>query len=102
MLPSSRKGELPNGKNSDDPKIEHYAGITRKVAQDTRTTLVDLRSAYVAYLQNNNAQLRVDGTLYCTPSGILTYDGVHPSSQGVALLANLISDGILRALAMRE
>ena len=69
------------------------------MARDTGTTLVDLRQAYVAYLQNHNAQLRVDGTLYFMPSGILTYDGVHPSGQGVALLAGLIGDGIFRALA---
>lgn len=64
----------------------------------TPCSLVDLRKAYVAYLQNHNAQLRVDGTLYFMPSGVLTYDGVHPSSKGVALLANLISDGVFRAL----
>ena len=38
------RGELPDGKNSDDPKIEQFAEITRKVAQDTATTLVDLRT----------------------------------------------------------
>jgi lysophospholipase L1-like esterase len=94
----SIRGELPDGKNSDDSKIEQYAEITRKVAGDTSATLVDLRRAYIAFLQNHNAQLRVDGTLYSAPSGILTYDGVHPSAKGVALLANLISDGMARAL----
>ena len=95
-------GELPDGKNSDDPKIEQFAQIMRKVARDTSTTLVDLRGAYIAYLQNNNAELRVDGTLYFAPSGVLTYDGVHPNSRGVAMLANLIGDGILRELAPRK
>ncbi len=93
------RGELPHGKNSDDPKIEQYSEITRKVAADTKTTLVDLRRAAVAYLQNHNAQLRVDGTLYFKPSGVLTYDGVHPNAIGNTLLANLISDGIVRALS---
>ena len=92
-------GELPDGKNADDPKIEIYSEITRKVARATGTTLVDLRKAYLAYLQNHNAQLRVDGTLYFKPSGVLTYDGVHPTATGTELLANLIGDGILRALA---
>lgn len=91
-------GELPDGKNGDDPKIEQYSGLARKVAQDTGAALVDLRSAYVAYLQNSNAQLRVDGTLYFKPAGVLTYDGVHPSGAGNNLLANLIADGIFRAL----
>jgi lysophospholipase L1-like esterase len=92
-------GELPDGKNSDDPKIDQYADITRKVAKDTGTTLVDLRAAYIAYLQNHNAQLRIDGTLYSKPTGILTYDGVHPNTKGTAFLADLITDGITRALS---
>ena len=87
------------GKNADDARIEQYCSITRKVALDTQTTLVDLRRACIAYLQNSNAQLRVDGTLYFRSSGLLTYDGVHPSSAGVSLLANLLSDGLCRALA---
>jgi len=94
------RGELPDGKNSDDAKIEQFAEITRKVAATTGATLVDLRRAYVAYLQNHNAELRVDGTLYFVPAGVLTYDGVHPSDRGNELLANLISDGIVRALAL--
>jgi lysophospholipase L1-like esterase len=97
----SAHGELPDGKNSDDPKIEQYAEITRKVARDAHVALVDLRAAYIAYLQSHNAELRVDGTLYSVPSGILTYDGVHPSSRGVDLLANQISQGIFQALTSR-
>ena len=95
-------GELSDGKNGDDPKIEAYSELTRKVAQATGTTLVDLRNAYVAYLQNHNAQLRVDGTLYIKTSGILTYDGVHPTGPGNTLLANLIGDGIFRALEKQK
>ena len=93
------RGELPHGRNSDDPKIEHFSEITRKVAADTKTTLVDLRRAYVAYLQNHNAQLRVDGSLYFKPSGVLTYDGVHPNQTGNTLFANMISDGLVRVLS---
>lgn len=92
------RGELPDGKNSDDAKIERFAELTRKVAAATGTTLVDLRRAYLAYLRNHNAELRVDGSLYFVPAGVLTYDGVHPTGRGNELLANLISDGIIRAL----
>ncbi|MCF7734358.1 MAG: family 20 glycosylhydrolase [Akkermansiaceae bacterium] len=91
-------GELPDSRNADDPKIEQYTELTRKVARDTGTTLVDLRRPYVAYLQNHNAQLRVDGTLYFKDPGVLTYDGVHPNATGVELLANLIGQGIFTAL----
>jgi lysophospholipase L1-like esterase len=96
------RGELPDGKNSDDPKIDQYSEITRKVARDTSTILVDLRKACVAFLQNNNAQLCVDGTLYFRATGVLTYDGVHPTEKGNELLANLISDGMVRALAVEK
>ena len=95
------QGELPDGRNSNDPKIEIFAQIARKVAKDTGTTLVDLRKAYIAHLQNHNAKLRIDGTLYHKPAGILTYDGVHPSATGNTLLANLIGDGIFRALSKK-
>ena len=91
-------GELPDGRNGDDPKIERFCELTRKVAQDTGATLVDLRKAYIACLQNRNVQLRVDGTLYFSPKGVLTHDGVHPSAEGVPLLANLLADGLCRAL----
>jgi lysophospholipase L1-like esterase len=98
----SIRGELPDGTNPDDRKIEQFAELTRKVAADTETTLVDLRRAYIAYLQNHNAQLRVDGTLYSKSSGTLTYDGVHPNGTGNALLANLLCDGIVRALQTKS
>lgn len=90
-------GELPEGKNPDDPKIEQYNTRIRAVASESGATLVDLRRAYLAYLQNKNAQLRVDGSLYSAPSGILTYDGVHPNAAGVSLLANLLGEGVYRA-----
>ncbi|MCY2931507.1 MAG: GDSL-type esterase/lipase family protein [Planctomycetota bacterium] len=91
-------GERPDGKNADDAKIEQFSDITRKVARDTGTTLVDLRKAYVAYLQNHNAALGIDGSLAIAESGILTYDGVHPNAAGAGLLADLIADGVYRAL----
>ncbi len=97
----SIRGELPHGANGDDAKIEQFAELTRKVARDTKTTLVDLRKAYIAWLQNHNAELRVDGSLHFEASGLLTYDGVHPSDKGVKLMAGLIGDGIFRALEAR-
>jgi len=83
------------GEGSKDKAVKL---INRKVAKETGTPLVDLRKAYIAYLQNNNAKIRVDGTLYFKTAGVLTHDGVHPTASGVALLANLIGDGLFRAL----
>lgn len=57
-------GSSLDGTNATDAKIETYCEITRKVAKSTHVILVDLRRAYIAYLQNHNAQLRVDGTLH--------------------------------------
>jgi lysophospholipase L1-like esterase len=92
------QGELPDGMNPKDAVIDAYCEITRRVAKETGATLVDLRSAYLACLRNRNAVLRVDGTLFMRKSGVLTYDGVHPTAEGNGLLANLIADGIARSL----
>jgi len=92
------RGELPDGRNTDDAKIDAYCEITRRVARETGTTLVDLRRAAIARLQNTNAQLRVDGTIFSQPAGILAGDGVHPNAAGRELIADLIADGIVRAL----
>ena len=89
--------ERPDGSNPDDPAIEVFAQITRQVAADTHATLVDLRRVYLAYLQNNNWTLHLNGSLTYASSGILTYDGVHPNSTGNDLLADHISQGIYNA-----
>jgi len=49
---------------------------------------------YIAYEQNNNWTVDLDGSLHSVSSGILTYDGVHPTSKGVSLLADHIAEGI--------
>ena len=90
-------GDSPDPK-AWDPKCEQYAQITRKVAAATGVTLVDLRRAFIAYLQNNNYELQLDGTLTFADSGVVTYDRVHPSQQGNELLADLIAQGIYEAL----
>lgn len=94
--------EMPDGTNADDAKIEQFAQITRTVASSTGATLVDLRKTYMDYLKNNNAELRVDGTLAFQSSGVLTYDGVHPTDAGNDLLADQISQGIFNALTVPE
>ncbi|MEI7900769.1 MAG: family 20 glycosylhydrolase [bacterium] len=91
--------ERPDGSNTDDPAIEVFAQLTRQAAADTGATLVDLRRVYIAYLQNNNWQLNLDGSLTYADSGILTYDGVHPTSTGNDLLADFIAQGIYDSLA---
>lgn len=90
--------EKPDGSNPMDEKCDQYAEITRRVARSTGITLVDLRRVFLAYLQNHNAELRVDGSLNYVSNGVLTYDGVHPNATGNALLADHISQGIYTTL----
>ena len=87
-------GEKPNGSNANDPIYDQFAQITRDVAHATGTSLVDLRTAYIDYEINNNVVGRGG---YAT-QGLLTYDGVHPTAAGNALLADQISQGIFNAL----
>ena len=90
--------ERPDGKNVNDKKIDAYSDITRKVAADTSSTLVDLRKAFVAYLRNNNVTLDDRGIASFKDKGVLTYDGVHPSAKGNELTADLLAAGIARAI----
>lgn len=83
-----------------NPKCDQYAAITRKVAADTGATLVDLRRAFVAYLQNNGTDVAADGTLTFRGK-LLTYDGVHANARGNELLADLIAQGIVEALRQK-
>lgn len=92
-------GELPSGANRDDAKIDRFCDIIRDVAKTERVTLVDIRRAAQAYWQNNNSVLRVDGSFDSRAEGLLTTDTVHPSIVGNALIADLVSNGIVRALS---
>ncbi len=94
--------EKPDGSNPDDAKIDAFSTIMRTVAHDTGATLVDLRAAYIAYEQNNNYELQLDGSLTYKTTGILTYDGIHPTSLGNSLLSDLISQGIYNATKVPE
>jgi lysophospholipase L1-like esterase len=92
-------GEKPDGSNPNDAKYDQFAQITRDVASSTGTTLVDLRTAFIDYEMNNNkGQLQRNGSIAFQSSGILTYDGVHPTTVGNNLLADQISEGIYQAL----
>lgn len=92
--------ESPIGEDSVDPAIDQYSGIVRTVAADTGATMADLRAAYVAYWQNNNYEIRLNGGFSIVQSsGILTYDGVHPTALGNDMLADHLAAGIFRSLS---
>ena len=89
-------GEKPDGTNPNDPIYDQYAQITRDVAAATGTSLVDLRTAYIDYEINNNLLVpNRSGFAAYAGSGILTYDGVHPTTLGNNLLADLDFEGSL-------
>lgn len=92
-------GERPDGGNERDEKIDRYADLVRAAARDSGAELVENRAVSMEYLRATNAPLGPDGALAPAPNGLLTYDGVHPTDAGNALLAELIADGIARALA---
>lgn len=72
-------GEKHDGTNERDAMLEEYAAISRKVATDTNSQLVDLRKAFIDHLKANNPDN--------LPKGILTGDGVHLNPAGNAFVA---------------
>ena len=47
-------GEKTDGSNKLDALLEEYAAISRQVAEDTGTTLCDLRVAFIEHLKEHN------------------------------------------------
>ena len=72
-------GEKKDGSNERDAMLDEYCEISRKVAADTKSQLVDLRKAFLDHLKANNPDN--------LPKGILTGDGVHLNPQGNKLVA---------------
>ncbi len=72
-------GEKNDGSNERDAMLEEYSVISRKVAADTGSQLVDLRKAFIDHLKANNPDN--------LPKGILTGDGVHLNPAGNAFVA---------------
>ena len=72
-------GEKTDGKNGLDPMLDEYAEISRKVATDTKTPLVDLHKAFQDYLKENNKTN--------AEKGVLTADRVHLNEKGNHLVA---------------
>ncbi len=72
-------GELPEGANKLDKKLDQYADISRKIAKDLDLPLCDLRKAFVDHLKDNNPKK--------AERGILTGDRVHLNEAGNRLVA---------------
>ena len=72
-------GEKTDASNKLDVMLEEYCGISRKVAEDTKTPLCDLHKAFQNYLKVNNTK-NLD-------KGVLTGDRVHLNDAGNKLVA---------------
>lgn len=79
-------GEKPDGTNPDDERLDQYADISRKVATETSSQLVDLRKGFIAYLKEHNPKNATEG--------ILTSDTVHMNSAGNRLIAKFVLEAL--------
>lgn len=79
-------GEKPRGDNPLDAMLDDYSGVTRTVAADLKTGLIDLRQAFVTHLAGANAAR--------AEKGVLTSDGVHLSPAGERFVADRMLEGL--------
>ena len=79
-------GEQKGGVNPLDEMLDEYAAISRKVAQVADIQLLDLRKAFIDYLDENNVENAYQD--------MLTYDGVHLNDRGNQFLASLVLDAL--------
>ncbi|MGB0153216.1 MAG: GDSL-type esterase/lipase family protein [Verrucomicrobiales bacterium] len=75
-------GEKPDGTNPDDARLDQYADISRTVAKETDSQLLDLRKAFISNLKQKNPENLTQG--------ILTSDGVHMNEAGNQLISTLV------------
>ncbi len=79
-------GEKLDGANEYDTMLNEYAAISRQVAKDSDSQLVDLRKAFLDHLKANNPRDKA--------KGILTGDGVHLNAEGNKLVAREMGQAI--------
>jgi lysophospholipase L1-like esterase len=87
-------GEKHDGSNSLDEMLEQYSDVSRKVARETGSTLLDLRAAFVNHLKEYNVA-NVD-------KGILTTDTVHLSEEGNRFVAVRMREAVGESAARRR
>ncbi len=79
-------GEKAVGENQFDAMLDEYSAITRTVAADMKTGLIDLRKAFVDHLAKANSDNK--------EKGILTGDGVHLNAEGNRFVADRMLEGL--------
>ena len=79
-------GEKSDGSNSEDQMLDQYADISRKVAKETGSQMLDLRKAFIDYLKEHNPEQ--------ADQGILTKDTVHMNEEGNRFLSQLVLEAL--------
>jgi lysophospholipase L1-like esterase len=82
-------GERSDGSNQLDHMLDEYAEISRKVAQSTKSRLLDLRRQFIGHLKKNNPKN--------DDKNFLTTDGVHLNAAG----NRFVADRVLETLGVR-
>jgi len=72
-------GEKTDGTNPLDKMLDEYCGVSRTVAKETNSQLIDLRQAFLDHLKANNKENN--------DKGILTTDTVHLNAAGNKFVA---------------
>jgi lysophospholipase L1-like esterase len=75
-------GEQMRGRNALDPIVDAYARAAGEVAESRGAPFLDLRTIFFDRLAATN--------LADKPAGVLTYDGLHLSASGNALMAESV------------
>ncbi len=79
-------GEKSDGSNPLDKMLDEYCDVSREVAVETGSHLIDLRKAFLTHLKAANAKQQ--------ESGLLTSDGVHLNAEGNQFVAQQMVQGI--------
>ncbi len=75
-------GEKNDGSDTNDPKLDEYADISRAVAKDLKVPVCDLRKDFQDYEKAHNPDNK--------ESGVLTKDRVHLNDTGDKFVAEQI------------
>ena len=75
-------GEKKDRANAQDKMLDQYSDISRKVAKETKSQMLDLRQAFQDYVQKHNEKN--------ASRGVLTSDTVHLNRTGNRFLASLV------------
>ncbi|MCA9171337.1 MAG: Dabb family protein, partial [Planctomycetales bacterium] len=84
-------GEKTDGSNQLDAMLDEYCAISREVAKETGSQLLDLRKAFIEYLTEHNSAQKSEG--------ILTTDGVHLNDAGNKFVAEQMMSALSGSLS---